>query len=389
MVQNVKLPIDAAMVKALMNEKGLRYKDIEAMSNGTITEISLKHFLNKGTMVDENTLDTLTTILDCSKNDLVSKEYILSLNLSFEINRIMGNLYLKERENINNNYALEIRKFKENTDLRTMLNESHRLFITLLSDEYIFDKSVFVKAFKIIGTDFIRNKCICNRQLTCIQDKEADNLYSKIIAASGDYNTQQIILMFLYVFILFDAIFLEEAVASALQLVPKRRTDKADQYLTLTYRSVKMRDALINLILYKGAEIENLRIIEMEIDDIIIDGISIMLAACEKCYLHINSVFLDSEYVNRASLSAILTHLEKIFDTIDIKLPQDNSLTEYINMNTSRFGILYNSLKNIFNTLNPPRKSKHIEFDNYWKSINPMTIIDNYCELINRFFNNK
>ena len=192
--------------------------------------------------------------------------------------------------------------------------------------------------------------------LTGLQHTIADNFFSKVVTASGEYNTQQVILMLLYAFILFDAIFLEEAVASASQLVPKRKTEKADQYYELTYRSEKMRNAFIDNILYKGLQFDNPRIIELGIDDKVIEDIALILAACEKCFQHINGNNLDSEYINIASLSAILTRLEKVFLTVGLKLPEGNFLNEYINMNTSCFGIQYNLLKAIFNELKPPRK---------------------------------
>jgi len=356
MTQNVKLPVDAEMIKALIEEKKITYKDIEEMTDGSITEFMLKHFLNRGLKADETTLDTLAALLDCSKNDLVSKDYLLSMNLSFEINQIVGDLYLKNREDINQYYASEIKKFRNNNDLRTMLNQSHRLFLALSSIDFVFDKSAFSKAFGIIGTDFISERCICNMQLTGLQDTIADNFFAKIVTASGEYNTQQVILMLLYAFILFDAIFLEEAVASVCQLVPQRKTEKANQYYELTYRSEKMRDALIDNILYKGLQFDHPSIIELGVDDKVIENIALMLAACEKCFQHINGNYTKSEYINRASLSAILTHLEKVFLTVGIKLPEDYFFNEYVNMNISRFGIQYNLLKAIFNDFKPPRK---------------------------------
>jgi hypothetical protein len=194
--------------------------------------------------------------------------------------------------------------------------------------------------------------------LTGIQDTVAGNLYSKIIEVSGNYNTQQVILMFLYVFILFDAIFLEEASASAAQLVPERKTKKADQYCKLAYKSEKMRDALINLILYKGYQFDEPDIMEKGTDDEVITGIALMLAACEKCYQHIYGNYTNSEYINRAALSAVFSRLEKVFENIGIGLPSEDFLVEYAKMNTSRFGIRYNALKAVFNALNPPRKPK-------------------------------
>jgi hypothetical protein len=362
MSKETKLPVDAAAIKARMKETGYKYKDIEEASEGTITENSLKHFLNKGVKVDEATLNILAELLGCSKNDLIDKGYLLSTNLPFEVNQISGNLYLRNREDINRYYAVEIKKFRNKIDLKRMLDEAHHLFLVLSSDDYVFDKTVFVKAFNIIK-DFFTYNCIANRDITEIPDDEAKSLYSKISAASGDYNTQQAFLMFLYVFILFDAIFMEEAVASAAQLVPERKTEKADQFFELSYRSEKMRNVLIELVLYKGYQFDMPNIADFNIDVIVIGGISLILAACEKCYQHIHGDYVDSEYLNRVSFSAILTRLEKIFSVVGIEIPESNGFNEIVNMNLTRFGRHYNSFKIVFNSLNPPRKRRNKELE--------------------------
>jgi transcriptional regulator with XRE-family HTH domain len=359
MSRNIVLPLNSAMIKARMKELGYTYKDIEQISGEKITEVSLKHFLNKGTKAAEETIDILANLLSISKNHLIDKDYYLSTNLSEDVNSIVANLYMKNREDINKNYSCIIKEFRTNSDLNKMLSQIHRLFVTISAEDIIFDKKYLNKAFNIIEKEFILENCISNLKLTKLTDDISKNLFNKIKSASGEYNPTQAILMFLYVFIIFEAIFMEEAVASATQLVPRRKTEKADQYLELSYRNEKMRDALIDCLLYKDSIFQNsMFITENGIDVIIAEGISLILAACEKCYLHVNSDFVDSEYINRAAFSAILTKLEKVFRELDIELPKDSTLTKCINMEITRFGRYYNSYKTIFNSLNPPRKPR-------------------------------
>ena len=367
-MKKIMLPVDSVFIKARMKELGYTYKIIQEISDGKISEMSLKHFLNNGKQdphkakrVDEETLNILANLLSCPASHLIEKDYFLSTNLSDEINLAVENLYLRNKEDVNSVYNEEIKKFKTNMDLKLMLDQTHFLFQQLATDDYVFDKTPFVKSFNSIRERLILDKCIANRELTEIQDNLADNLYSKIISASGTYNTQQIILMFLYVLILFDAIFTREAIATASQLTPERKTSKADQFYVLTYRSEKLRNLLIDWVLYKGFIFDDPQIIELGIDDIAIEGIVLMLAACEKCYRHINGIFCDSEYINRAVLSAILTKLEKIIIELGIPIPEDFVATEYIKMNTSRFGIHYNALKAFFRKLNPPKKRQNKE----------------------------
>ena len=352
------IPVDTDMVKARMKELKLTYRDIEDLSEGHITEISLKHFLNKGKNIDEETLDTLSGLLEIDKNCLVDKNYILSMNLPYEVNSIIGNLYLRDSKKTHVFYSQEIRKFRKNAALRTILHQAHYLYQKISTEDFVLDKSAFVNTFNLIATDLIKEKCLANMCLTDIQDVVAENLYSKITEASGDYNTHQVILMFLYVYILFDAIFLEEAVASVTQLVPQRKTENADPYYLHTYRCENMRNALMEYVLYKGARFDSPEVVEFSIDDTVISGITLMLAACEKCYRHLNSVYADSEYVNTSKFTAILTQLEKIFRTIGIELPENDTFIDYVKMNMTRFGRHYCMLKLFFNELNSPRKSK-------------------------------
>jgi len=131
-----------------------------------------------------------------------------------------------------------------------------------------------------------------------------------------------------------------------------------------------MRDNLIDMIIYKGIHFENPNVIlENGIDEEIIDAIALMLAACEKCYQHIQGYYVDSEYINKAVFSAILRRLERTFYNLDIPLPDENILIERFNMNISRFGIQYNKLKIVFNSLNPPRERKNKELENYQNGI--------------------
>ena len=357
MSRKIMLKVNAAAIKARMKESEFNYGDIEEASAGKITVISLKHFLNKGTKVDEETLDILADLLDCSKNHLLDDECVLSMNLPAEINSLVEGLYMKNREDINRYYAEHIKVFRNNANLKAMLDQTHRLFHVMLESDFIFDKGPFVEAFNIIATDFVKSKAICNEMIVGLLTDKTSALYDRILAVSGDYSTQQVILMFLYVLILFDAIFLTEEIASAAQLVPERKTAKADQFFELALRTEKMRNALINHILYVGFDFDDPSISEHGVDDDVLEAVALMLAVCEKCHRHINGEFVNSEYINRATFSAILRRLEKTFETLEIDLPKaDDAFTESIKMNTTHFAVQYNGIKTAFGLLNPPRK---------------------------------
>ena len=47
MKRKIAINVDSDFIKARMKELKLTYREIEVLSAGEITEISLKHFLNK------------------------------------------------------------------------------------------------------------------------------------------------------------------------------------------------------------------------------------------------------------------------------------------------------------------------------------------------------
>ena len=361
------LPLNTASIKARIKELNLTLKKIEELSDGVLKEYNLKQDLNVFMKTDEDTLELLSELLECNTNELLDKNFLLSMNLPPRVNMIVNKLYDPNHEKVNINYAQRIKTFRTETDLKTMLDETHRLFLMLAKEDFYFDKTPFVIAFNTINTDFIKSNCISNMQFTGLYYTVAEELYKKIADnASTEYTTKKVQLMFLYVFILFEAIFLEEAIASACQLVPERETKKVEPYLFYTYRCQKMRDALINHIIHKGKENDSSQMIELGTDDEAIEGIVLMLAACEKCFLHIHGVYVDSEVLNITEYSAILSMLEKKFKTVSIEIPEYAHIIEFLGMNSSRFGTFYNALKEYFRSINPPKppRDKYIDIYN-------------------------
>jgi hypothetical protein len=317
----------------------------------------------------------LANILGCGLNDLIAEEELISENIPLETNLLLKNLYLRQREDILQIYATKLRDFQLQKDLRKMVQEAHRLFLLFTEKDSLVERAGIEKAVRVIADDFPRDNCLCNSQFTGYTSRETDILYERLAKARGAYHADQVWLIFAYVSVIFDAIVQEECVASAAQLMPERSNNKASQYAELTQRSERIRDTLMELVVYKGLRLDGgnagLSVEEMGLDTVIIDGIILMLGACEKCFQHLEGDYTQSEYVNRAGLDAILKHLERVFRKLGVKL-QDKGLIGGINTLTSRFGRNYYVLKGAFQSLRPPRPKPKSYRDGYEEGQNDL-----------------
>jgi DNA-binding Xre family transcriptional regulator len=355
MKQEVYLPVNQKTIKSLMRKKGLTYSAIENDSNEVLTETRLKYVLNKGKQITLNELSLLAAHLDCELNDLVEPSFLLSMNISSENNRLVSKLYSRCKD-VLPRYGEEMKKFRDESDLAGMLNITAHLFLILTKQDIYFEKEEPIKkALEIIKSSLKDNTLITGSEFTGLKKDIQENIYKDIISLKDKYTPHHAMMIFLFVFIIFDAVFIEECVASTVQRIPQRKTDFFQQFCNLTNRIEKMRDTLIEKIVFVGEMFEDPKILELESDDTLIDGIILMLASCEKCRIHIDGFYTFSEEVNHASLSAIIRKLENIFDELEIEMPKDDPSK----ILTSRFSGKYAKLKTIFNMMNPPSTPKN------------------------------
>lgn len=363
MAGKIKFHLNPGMIRARMKEMRYTYKDIEEKSDGLITETMLKHFMNKGNMADEDTISVLADILIMAANDFIEPGELLSMNIPFEITRLTRGLYVRMREDIQPVYAEQIKHFKEKASFEKLLEIAHCLLIQFTEDDLLLNKDSVKKIFSEIINNDSWFKCLCNPELTEITFTTANELHSQFIAvAKKEYNPHYLFLIFVYIFILFDAVFLAECIASAYQLMPQRKNGKADQYYDLTKRSDDMRRTLIKSSVYMKFDsvFNGMTIEEAGLDDEILNVIMLMLSACETCLEHQKSPYHKSEYVNRTSLGAVLSKLENVF--LNIGLPIETS--PWTEMPNSRFGKYYFCFQALTRTSRP--KQKNNGYDNNW-----------------------
>jgi hypothetical protein len=306
--------------------------------------------------VDENTIRLLAEILKCEENDLIDKDELLSENIPGDINILLANLYERKKEDIQVMYEKEITNLMEQWELKKMLQIAHHLFKVFASEDIDFERELIVKAMDIVSSALKESTCICNQRFTGLSKEFSERLMKLIDEENdGHYHPQMVILIFLYVNVIFDAVFLEEMICSAAEIMPRRANDKERQYFSLAATSEKTRFTLIEKILNQGYRLEDNKTEELGISDLLIGGIVLMLAACEECRKHIEGVFVASQYVNRATFDAILNRLSKILSHVGIEMSSPTVLDTF----GSRFSIQYNGLKAMFNSFNPPKKPRN------------------------------
>jgi transcriptional regulator with XRE-family HTH domain len=369
MKMKVKLKLDAAMIKERFRATGLRYQDVEERSGGQITVRQLKYYMGQKCPVDEDTIRLLAEILECEENDLIDKDELLSENIPGDINILLAKLHECKKEDIQVTYKIAITNFREQWELKKMLQIAHRLFMIFTSDDIDFNRELIVKAMDIVLSALKESTCICNQRFTGLSKEFSERLI-KLIAKinDGDYHPQMTVLIFLYVNVIFDAIFLEEMICSAAEIMPLRANEKEWQYFSLAATSENIRFTLIEKIFNQGYLLEDNKVEELGISDLLIEGIILMLAACEKCRKHVEGVFVASEYINRATFDAILNKLVNILSNAGIEM----SSPTIPDIFGSRFSIQYTGLKAIFNSLNPPPKKPRNYREGYQEGANAM-----------------
>lgn len=352
----VKLKLDAAMVKERMRATGLRSRDVEEKSDGQITARQLKYYVNQNGPADEDTIRLLAKILQCDENDIIDKDELLSENIPGDINIMLARLYERKKEDIQVIYKDILTDVMTKCEVKKLLQIAHRLFMVFADEDIDFDRKLIVAAVDIVTSTLTESTRICNQRFKELPKEFSERLMELIGEKNdGHYHPQMTVLIFLYVNVIFEAVFLAEMVCSAAEIMPQRANDKAQQYFVLAALSEKIRFTLIEEIFYRGYMLEDNKAEELRIPDLVIKGIVLMLAACEKCRKHAEGEYVASEYVNRATFNAVLNKLTKILSDISIELPLPTALDTF----GSLFSKKYLELKILFNSRNPPKRPRN------------------------------
>jgi hypothetical protein len=369
MKNTIKLKMDTAMVRERLRATKKWYRDVEAESGKQITVRQLKYYMSQKVPVGEDTIRLLAEILECEENDLIDKDELLSENIPGDINILLAKLYERKKEDIQVIYKDAILNLMEQCELKKMLQITHRLFMIFADEDIDIDRGLMVKAVDIVSSALKESTFICNQRFTGLSNEFSEYLI-KLIGRENDgyYHPQMTVLIFLCIYTIFDAVFFEEIICSAVEIMPLRANiDKEKQFFSLAATSEKIRFTLIEEIFNKKYRLEDDKAEELGIPDLLIEGIILMLAACEKCRKHVEGVFVASEYVNRATFDAILNKLANILSNVGIKIPNPTALDIF----GSRFSLWYGMLKNAFNSSIPIKKPRNYH-DGYRDGVNAM-----------------
>jgi DNA-binding ferritin-like protein (Dps family) len=353
-----KFKLDTAMIKERFRALELRrYEDVSKKGNGQISVRQLKYYVIQKAPADEDTIRLLAEILECEENDIIDKEELLSENIPGDINILLAKLYVEKKEDIQVMYKDAIADLTKQWELKKMLQITHRLFMIFTSEDIDFDRGLIVQAADVVVDALKESTCICNQRFTGLSKEFSDMLLKLIDGENdGDYHPQMTVLIFLYVNVIFDAAFLEEMICSAVEIMPLRANiDKERQYFSLAATSENIRFTLIEKIFNQGYRLEDDKAEELGIPDLLIEGIILMLAACEKCRKHVEGALVASEYVNRATFDAILNKLANTLYNANIKVSNPTALDTF----GSRFSLQYSGYKSFFNSMNPPKRPRN------------------------------
>jgi hypothetical protein len=349
----MKLSIDPQMIRKLLRDSGKSYADIELESSGEIDVNTLKYSLNtKKPSMSDKKIEHLAEILGCDPNDLLNKETRISSNLPYEIKTLVSDLFDRKRGRIQTIYRKTMEEFVSHPSIKEILNEGNELFMLMAGKDDVYDKENILRIYRHIFEKFNAGATYCSSSITGLNYQDIKSIFDHFSIPNDHYNPNQTFFVFVYATILFDAIIQIEAAASVAQLIPQRTTDRADEYFELTKRTEEMRNTLKNLILHRGYRFDSPEIENFDLDELLMQGIVLMLATIHECKKHLEGIYVDSEYMRNDILAAISRFLEKIFDNLGIAIETRNSF----DMITSRFGQYYSSMKSMNNLINPPAK---------------------------------
>ena len=216
------------------------------------------------------------------------------------------------------------------------------------------------------------------RALKCIADKfgpgkpqfttavGADfNSYSwllALIAGAGPvYTPHHAVLLFVYTLVPFEGVFVEEMVASAIQLSMDRQSPVVNQYFAISIPLEKLRSKYLNLMVQGQAVFDSPQFLNTGMADAFLDDAILLVGACFVCQQHLASDFASSEYVNRRNLDAIVTRILRTAASIDITFSEQS----HLDVQTSRFGRKLDEFRTIRKQFVKDEKEfqKQVEFD--------------------------
>ena len=321
----MRIKINRRVLKQELINHNLSYTKMEEITGININR--WKHILNQGGYITDSELKIILDVIQCDHKLIVDKDFQIKQNTPLEIEILVNKLYEKRKGDIQPVYESIMRDSQKNGKIESFIGEANRLLDTLFSCDN-FDTNP-TSAVSLIIDEFQEDR-IFSGSLVEIDERAISNIY-KIINDSIHLSSSQMALtVFLYSLVIFDTVFLHEAIASVTQFSIERFGDKAEQYCLLTQKTEILRNTLLYQLTEKDLMMSDSMV--QETTEELLSRVHLMLLACYKVGQHINGNHFSSEYVNRTELNAIITKLTRIIKDLGIEISEP-----FLGMSGTRF----------------------------------------------------
>jgi hypothetical protein len=311
----MKIKINAKSLKRELRMFGLSYSDMAEITGINVNR--WKYLINSGGYITDNELQKILGVLQCDQGVILYPDFIIKQNTPIEIELLVQKLYERRKGDIQPVYEAILRNFRKTGKIENFIGEANRLLDSLFSGNHI--QADLISALNVIAGDFQIDRNFSKSHAE-LDDQEISNIFLILQNSINNNSAQQAISIFLYVLVIFDVVFLEESIASVAQFTTERFGDKAEQYSQLTLKIEILRNTLLKSMIEDELNMDDVMV--EEITEEVLEGIHLMLLACYKAGQHINGDYFSSEYVNRTTLDAIITRLNRIITNLGIQIPE-------------------------------------------------------------------
>ncbi|OHD41918.1 MAG: hypothetical protein A2087_09315 [Spirochaetes bacterium GWD1_61_31] len=338
----MKVPISTRDVRNLYKARGLTMQDLADQSEGLFSLHALKYLLitSKNHRLPEDELYCLADLLGVAVEAIVDPAFARRDAIPFKISRLTNQLYDRERFDINPYYLKRIEEKKQLLAYQNLLHQVPLVYAPVIK---LFDdggeSGIFTACANILQhCSVIPVGNLYSTQL-CLAPSELEVLFLRMQAAITDQNqTAATLYLLLYQYCIFEALLLEELVASAAQRSVSRKSPIIEQYFTLAISAEQLREGFTDLILNKNVDVNSEdEFIREGFQDTVHHVLVLLAACCHAIQSHQNSTAIASEVINRPIVHEVLMEIQRVSDIFKIAVPR----LSVVDAANTRFGRRY------------------------------------------------
>jgi transcriptional regulator with XRE-family HTH domain len=338
----MKVPISTSAVRNIYKARGLTMKDLAEQSEEIFSLPALKYLLitSKNHRLSEEQLYCLAELLGVDVEAIIDPGFALRDTIPFKISRLTNQLYDRERFDINPYYHKRIEEKKQLLAYQNLLRQVPVVYapvIKLLDDGG--ERGIFNACANILQQCSVMPAGNLYSTQLCLAPNELVVLFLRMQVAIKDQNqTAATLYLLLYQYCIFEALLLEELVASAAQRSVSRKSSIIEQYFKLAISAEQLRKGFTDLILNKNVDVHSEdEFIAEGLQDTVHHVLVLLAACCHTIQTHQNSTAIASEVINRPVVHEVLMEMQRVSDRFKIAIPSP-SIVDAVN---TRFGRRY------------------------------------------------